>query len=68
VKITNRDFASPQELLDRLEDRRHYAGFFQSEGFFENEAARVRAAFTPLQQHRVRVEARYANLLSRRYI
>jgi len=68
VKIGNTDFASPEDVLDRLEDRRNYAGFFQSEGFFRDAASRVRAAFTPLPRHRARFESRYSELTANGYV
>jgi hypothetical protein len=68
VKIANTDFTTPAEVVARLEDRRHYAGFFQSEDFFRDVADRVRAAFTPRREHRERFEQRYTGLVGAPYV
>jgi hypothetical protein len=67
VKVANTDFSSPTDVVERLENRRHYAGFFQSEEFFRNAETQVRAAFTPLPRHRALFDARYADLVRSGY-
>src|SRR5207244_3906913 len=66
--IDNDDFSEPEDVLARLQDRRRYVGFFQSERFFADAAADVRAAFRFLPEHERAFRARYAELLRRPYV
>ncbi len=68
VKIDNEDYDEPEDVLAQLEDNMQYSGFFQSERFFADLAAEVRAAFRLRPEHEEAFRARYADLLERPYV
>jgi hypothetical protein len=67
VKIEDRT-DDPADVMTRLGDRTHYAGFFQSEAYFYDYRDAVRGAYAARREHVHEFEARYASLLERPYI
>ena len=66
VKIAHDE--DPRDSLARLADGVHYAGFFQSAGYFEDVEPLVRAAFEPRRRHVDRFRDRYADLARSPYV
>lgn len=68
VKVDNNSQLEPRDVLAGVEDRTHYAGFFQSELFFAEATAAVRRAFTPRREHAGALAERYAELVATPYV
>ena len=68
VRFNNDDYDEPEDVLGQLEDGTHYKGFFQSERFFADAAAEVRAAFRLRPEHEDAFRNRYDDLLRQSYI
>jgi hypothetical protein len=66
VKVN--DDAEPEAVLAALLDRTHYAGFFQSAGFFADAEQEVTRAFAVHSEHERAFHRRYAELAKQRYV
>jgi hypothetical protein len=66
--VTERELGYEGDPLERVQDRRLYQGYFQSERFFDHVRERVLRAFAFRPEHEQRFRARYGDLLERSYV